>query len=210
MFDEQNEPEHELTSELAAVERQLRGLTPTTPQIDRDRLMFAAGRAAGECSRELVIGNVELSPGPSLQERGKEAATLRVAGIWFWRTTAAMMTAATVLLATMLVWRNHSPATVEQETKPQVVNVVLPASDNHDARMDEFTNRQIRSAPPTTSGYLGARYVALTRGIGAMLELQPVSYDMDSSPGDSRVTPTTARGLLHELQPVPAQSNPRS
>ena len=51
MYDEQESREHELAPELAALERQLRGMTPAAPRVDRDRLMFAAGQAAGAASQ---------------------------------------------------------------------------------------------------------------------------------------------------------------
>ena len=54
MFDEQEQNEPKLTAELAALESRLCGLRPATPQIDRDRLMFAAGRAAEQGPRPLA------------------------------------------------------------------------------------------------------------------------------------------------------------
>ena len=48
MFDKHQQDERELAADLAAVEKQLAGLTPAVPRVDRDRLMFAAGRAAAE------------------------------------------------------------------------------------------------------------------------------------------------------------------
>ena len=44
MFDEHEPAEFELAPDLAALERQLPRLTPAAPRIDRDRLMFEAGR----------------------------------------------------------------------------------------------------------------------------------------------------------------------
>ena len=46
MFDEHESAEFKLTPDLAAMERQLARLTPAAPRIDRDRLMFNAGREA--------------------------------------------------------------------------------------------------------------------------------------------------------------------
>src|SRR5947209_8446338 len=48
MSDERTE--EELPDELKAVEIALRGLTPATGTIDRDRLMYLAGRASAEKS----------------------------------------------------------------------------------------------------------------------------------------------------------------
>jgi hypothetical protein len=46
MLDEQSSEEFQLPAELAALEKQLAGFTPAAARVDRDRLMFAAGRAA--------------------------------------------------------------------------------------------------------------------------------------------------------------------
>src|SRR5262245_36381221 len=98
MFDEQKSNENELTPDLAAFERQLRGLAHglAAPRIDRDQLMLAAGRAAAE-------GPVPATP---------RAARSRA---WLWPAATFTMTAATLFLATMLVWQNHEHAIALQQ-----------------------------------------------------------------------------------------------
>ncbi len=150
MFDEHRPDEIELTLELAAMEARLRRLTPVTPRVDRDRLMFEAGRAIERCANEP-------SPAPSLLGRGNS---------WFWPAATAMMTAATLLLATMLVWQNHSTQPIatnsvfasSARTNPPPKNLEPPAADS--ALPQTLT---WNSAPPITSGYLAMRATSRSR-----------------------------------------------
>jgi hypothetical protein len=88
MHDEPNKPR--LTAELAAFEQQLADLAPTTPRIDRDRLMYDAGRAAA------------LAPSQPTQ-----------LGRNFWQFTTALATAASLLLAVTLLWQPNHPQTAK-------------------------------------------------------------------------------------------------
>lgn len=65
MFDEHEGKRRELSAELAALERQLASLTLAAPQIDRDRLMFAAGQAAASAAEarrqvEVVVAEAKI------------------------------------------------------------------------------------------------------------------------------------------------------
>jgi hypothetical protein len=51
MFNEKQPLGAELTPELAALQAQLARLQPAPLTLDRDRLMFAAGRAAAESEK---------------------------------------------------------------------------------------------------------------------------------------------------------------
>jgi hypothetical protein len=180
MFDKSESGKFELTAELAALERQLAGLMPLPPRVDRDRLMFAAGRAAGRAV--------------STEQRARG----RIA--WLWPAATATMTAASLLLAAMLVWQKelHSDARYAVKPKAAIEAPVTTevAEVNHlanevDARL--WTAR-------ATSGYLGLRHLALTKGVGA-LEPETLTANGHATSADAppRPEPATARDLLDEL-----------
>jgi hypothetical protein len=196
MYDEQKPREPEIAPELIALERQLRGMTPAAPKIDRDRMMFAAGQAAAstEPSHEVRIA------GPSLPANR------------FWPAATFTMTAATLLLATMLVWQRQAyqlaskgdaspPSTNQASEQPREAIAPSPV---------QFATSTLglRAFQHPTSGYLGIRYVALTRGVGA---LEPSSQASTDDVNSSNDTPQTQRNMLEELLPSPRhQMNPRS
>lgn len=130
------------------------------------------------------------------------------------------MTAASVLLAAMLVFR--SPPAFDQ---PHVADVAVtqPSEDASDegihAPADAEPTPTVADAayattdrwsawpwsgPPTT-GYLAARHVALTWGIAA-LERRSAATTTDSvgTNGGASRPPATARELLRELLPEAA------
>jgi hypothetical protein len=178
MFDEQESTQFQLPAELAALEQQLAGFAPAPPHVDRDRLMFAAGRATG-------LGDGEAA---RVHPARSDLAN------WFWPAATVAMTAATLLLATMLVWRtevgagNGGPIVAQHAVtdKPElnVNNRFVPYRGN----LTEF------DAP---INYLGIRYVALTRGVDA-LEREPGDA-MDDTVLPS--SPVPARDMLKELLP---------
>jgi hypothetical protein len=206
MFDEHEPAELELTPDLAAMELQLARLTPAAPHIDRDRLMFAAGREAVIAAQRLR--QTEPSPNPSLQGRGIDAAaTLRVAGPhrWFWPAATATMTAATLLLATMLVWQRAAQPVAAQSATPPLPTNVATAKPDHSGVTESITPAAVQSenfgwpmSSPPTAGYLGQRYIALTRGVG---ELETHNRTANSDFDTSGNTPATQRELLRELLP---------
>jgi hypothetical protein len=188
----QREPEEfELAAELMAIERQLAAIAPAALRIDRDQLMFAAGRAAERGQRGL-------------------AATQRVAGGgWFWPATAAMTTAASVVLAVML-WRQNEPiAVVQGAAKPQAADAAIANQDVAEQMPEvegypDWLHRANWAARPT-QGYLEVRYIALTQGLGDL----PADRSIGGESGDSHdkvpSKPATARGLLLELLPLSAR-----
>ncbi len=213
MSNEHQPDERPLPAELAAVERQLAGLAPTAPRIDRDRLMFEAGRAAADAeSRAVHLGEgasaarsrQEPSPGqgtltPTLShgERGRRG--------WFWPAATATMTAATVLLAVMLVRQDRqSGAPQLVSVPPDKATVETPAAEPRLERDgdESLMLAQSQEAWPLrgqpTRGYLGARYVALTRGVDALADnWRPavVRGGGDASPHE----PQTSREMLEEM-----------
>ena len=206
MYDEQESREPELAPDLAALDRQLRGMTPTAPRVDRDRLMFAAGQAAG-ASAKAESGR----DGRAMyDESGRPihiAGPFR-AGSHFWPAATFTMTAAALLLATMLVWQNRWQPIAQQIVPVQPTVVASETVHSFDAdRSDRLAARnRWQSIPSVNSGYLGVRYVALTRGIGALSEIQSSDSD-DEAPTDDRANSATPRGLLQELLPTAHLSN---
>jgi hypothetical protein len=84
-------------------------------------------------------------------------------------------------------------------------------SSSHDFEFDQparfATRNSWPSIPSVNSGYLSVRYVALTRGVGALPpELQSSGSD-DEAPPNNRAEPSTPRSLLNELLPATHPSN---
>lgn len=176
MHDEHEAHEPQLTGELAALERQLKQLTPTAPRVDRDQLMFAAGRSS------------------RLAERSWTSS-------WFWPAATALTTAATILLASMLVWqRSSSPSVATRSPAATAMVVVKDANEVGSLATDRqawpWSDRQ-------PSGYLGVRYVALTQGVAALDREFPTPVGDAGEPSP----PATARQLLEELLPKPRHTS---
>jgi hypothetical protein len=199
MFDEHEPAEPELTPELAAIERQLARLTPAAPRVDRDRLMFEAGRAS-----------VSPTAGSSYPVH------LPKLGTKFWPAATATMTAATVLLATMLVSQRQSPQLAEQPLLREII--ASPAANQQAAAVappaarPEVNDAYLTSLPQTKTGYLGVRLIAVTSGIGAIDPLDVESIRPNSAhPELQPADPPTARDLMNQLLPKAAQkTHPQS
>lgn len=193
MFDRDESKDFELTPELAALERQLAGLDAAPLQLNRDWLMFEAGRAAGRTDRDL-------------------AATLRVAGAprWFWPSAAAMLTAACVVLAAMLIWPEGSALVTQRDAMLRATTLPelgAPASQDR-SQVERLAER----APPLyqsirpVGGYLEQRYIALTGAIGDTR----FNGGGATTPSTDAAQPATARDLLRDLLPPIAPSPSRS
>jgi hypothetical protein len=195
MSDEEQHKD-ELAPELTALERHLREMLPRAPRVDRDRLMYAAGQAAPRAP----IGI---------------ASTRRVARApgWMWPVATATMTAATVLLGTVLVWQKQPNFIAEKDSQPP--SVVKFASTSTDSETEDSARYAIRDRWPAglspESGYLGVRYIALTRGVNALPFEESSTAGNDSSRDNSRLKPATLRGLIDELFPSSKRTSaPRS
>jgi hypothetical protein len=211
MYDEQKSREPEIASELVALERQLRGMTPTMPRIDRDQMMFAAGHAAGAASIA-VTGQY----GRAMYDdagRPMYAASPSWAGRRFWPAVAVTMTAATLLLAVLLVWQRQSfqVASRGDEQLPTAIPVSeqprMATADSSD-RLEMSPLGSPAFQQFTRNGYLSVRYVALRRGVDALEQtVQATTGDRDSS----SEKPRTQRNMLEELLPSSRHAmNPRS
>jgi len=200
MFDEHEPAEFNIAADLSAVERQLARLTPAAPRIDRDRLMFEAGRAAEQAASEP-------SPTPALRTKNSSiTAMLRIAGSrhQFWPAATATMTAASVLLATMLVWQRQALQLVAQPGAPPIVATQtvdpVPSIVAQSAPQSEMTKSGWPTYRSPQSGYLGVRYIALTRGVNAIEPMFSTNARVYGGK-PSNDLPPTQRELLNELLP---------
>jgi hypothetical protein len=189
MSDQPKPDQFALRPELAALQARLGQFAPSAPRVDRDRLMFEAGRAAEKTrSRELGAG--------SRIDSGVCATGSASAG--FWRAVAATTTAATVLLSATLAWQNR-PAPVAPQTAPSPPVAAAPTNDVSVGSVFSLSRPSALSA-----GYLGARDAALA-GRESDLALEGRS---DRRATSSPTTPTNSRQLLEQL--LPATSRQRS
>jgi hypothetical protein len=182
MFGKREPERTELTPELAALERQLSALSLSPPRIDRDKLMFEAGRAAASRPR----WSINLASPPW-------------GGSRIWPATTAMMTAASVIFATMLILHRDS-ARVAAPTAPQVAPVLVvaqPSVVQPAWRSDFARNAWLASTQPST-GYLGIRQAALTRGVNAI----DSTFSAASNVRDAgEKSDASQRRMLNELLP---------
>ena len=195
MSDERETSKFALTSELAALEQHLAKVELLPPRLDRDLLMFAAGRAAERTTIQREVAG-----------RLPEAASVASVRDWIWPAATAVTTAASIILG-MMLFRNvqtNSLALKSYEPHASGEPVVVRAGEDFRevARLEHPRNTSLH-APSFTSGYLNMRHIALTRGASAS------SLDFRSSAGDSISDghslwnePSTARELLDELLPV--------
>jgi hypothetical protein len=202
MHDKQESHEPELAAELLALERQLRGMSPMVPRVNRDHLMFAAGQAAGTT----LVAEPTPDSGAIYDSTRLVYIARRSWADRCWPAATFTMTAASIMLATVVVWQNRQQ-TIPQQTAP-FQPAIIATNELRESPADEpqFTTRlRWSSIPSANSGYLGVRYVALTRGITAVPTNFQSSDNDHELPADGGVGPATPRGLLHELLPA---SNP--
>lgn len=133
MTDEQDrQPNQKLSPDLQAFEALLASLQPTTGSLERDRLIFEAGKAAAET---------------------EQASPTRAAAQWLWPTVSGVMTTAAVFLLVALVWNSgtvavKTPTNAEQENpnqdigeiaRPTSPSVPESSSDPNDRHDDALT-----------------------------------------------------------------------
>jgi hypothetical protein len=207
MYDEQKSREPEIAPELASLERQLRGIAPTAPRVDRDRLMFAAGQAAATAGTGQDGRAVDDGAGRRLHIAGASWVARR-----FWPAATFTMTAATLLLTTMLVWqRQTNQIALQSYAAPPSINLVseqprekIPPSPGQ-STTSSFGSLAFQRP---SSGDLGIRYVALMRGMSAWESSSQASIDDADSSNDP--APTQRKMLEELLPPSRHQMNPRS
>ena len=184
MFDEHEPAEPELTPDLQAIEGQLARLTPVAARVDRDRLMFEAGKVAAR------PGWPGFGAGPSWH------------GGLLWPAMTTLMTAASLLLAVSLVWQRHSFEVALQE-RSQAASVVQvaeqrPAEVSSTKAQPRLVTAEWMTLRQPAAGYLGIRYAALTRGVNA-IDTGPLNSGIVDPIGE---LDQTQRKMLDELLPT--------
>ena len=116
------------------------------------------------------------------------------------------MTAATLLLGTMLVWQRGRCRSWKGKLsrKRRWRGLMIGRA----RRRSEISTSGWPTLQQPAGGYLGIRYIALTRGVGALEpRFRTAGGDRDSSSS----LPRTQRDLLNELLPSSQRAmNPRS
>jgi hypothetical protein len=155
--------ENDKSDSLGAIERALAGFSPAPPQIDRDRLMFFAGRAnalANEQSQALML--------PTRHNR-------------LWPAATATFAATSLALAGVLAFQTASPPTIVRRDRPvsaPAAQFPQPAASllaNHFSLATPSIEREQREA---SGDYLKIREIALRMGLDA-LGSQPYSAAPD-------------------------------
>jgi hypothetical protein len=162
---------------LLAVQSALAALRVKPPSMDRDRMMFLAGRASAQ----------PLSP---LARRAGEGPGVRAAR-WLWplATTASLLAA--VVLGGLLVKSQTSQIVDRVVYVPVDRPIELPGE--HDAPLAAADESP---GPPLRSDYLVLRRLVLTEGVDAM----PQPADSGQAPPEAKsITPRDAYGRSIDL-----------
>ena len=192
-------------SEMNEIEAALAAWTPRAPQIDRDRLMFAAGHAAAP-TLTLPLGG----RGPnSLPPRGRAgvgaAAPTSVATRYLWPLATSLSTAAALMMAFLLAQDrseragSRAPLTSGRTTARAKV-MIAEIAPTHSPPL-----RGGIALPAVADGtYLALRNRMLT----TPADEWPIrSFDSDVPRGatavedDAALQPPTSRNLLREFLP---------
>lgn len=154
---------------LEAVEIALRGLEAAPPRVERDRLMFLAGRAgAGEASDRQGIS---LSTPYSINRTQHSVQRTKH------RVLTAVLAATSLALALALAFRPASPPVVVYRDPPAPQRVVMPEQPSESAPTSHLVaaaslqsrdRDRDRDRPETSSSYLKTREVALRMGLDAL------------------------------------------
>jgi hypothetical protein len=148
---------------IKPVERLLAEFSPAAPHVDRDRLMFLAGRASAEGGRSEVgdggseVGDVHLSV------RGRSG--------WAWPVATAALAATSLALAialaiqppprTQIVYRDQPSESKASDKPSAITQPVRP-----DVPAEHFTTPALAYVPQ--DNYLRKRDVALRMGLDAL------------------------------------------
>ena len=203
MFDEQETDKFELAPELVAVQNKLANLSPKALRIDRDQLMFNAGRAAERASSASqsdlapyrtasiagATGSASARAGATGSTSARPGAT-GSASARFW-PLAAMTAAATFLISVPFFWQRPVLPIADHTTSPQS-NLVVESTD----LANEPSLPPVWSPRPNT-GYLAVRNIALAHGVGAI----GAEFDAQTPVAPPSSEPTTAPKLLDDLLP---------
>lgn len=172
MSDERTE--EKLPDELKAVETALRGLTPATGAVDRDRLMYLAGRASVLADEPSSVsgatGGLSTRAGRDTASTAGRASsgTQRLARIS--RFAWPLATAALVLLSLTLSGR-----LLYISGRSERILVVQKASQRDELPVATASVVGFQSAPSGGFSYMQLRNAVLNRGVDA-LPAQAVSH----------------------------------
>jgi hypothetical protein len=181
----------ELPDDLQQFESLLRGCTPATPRLERDRLMYLAGRASIETGAANSETVADLKPSPLAGEgrvRGNAAdsalplpnahAKKAVHFAWAWPlATAALLLLSLTLGAAILFRRAETRIVYVTEPAPSVAALAALPSDP--GKQSATANAELN--------YLQVRNLVLAHGVEAL----PDGYAAASShrSEEPRVTP---------------------
>ncbi len=152
--------EFDKSDPLEAIERTLAGFGPAPPRIERDRLMFLAGRASAERRR------------PSRRD-----GALAVANRWLWPAATGMLGATAAALAMALVLRQEPRVLIVEREMPVSVRAAAPqqiASAAVDFNAATALRREPAASRVPAENYLRTREVALRMGLDAIGSQQTV------------------------------------
>jgi hypothetical protein len=176
--------ERESSTGLNPIEQALRSFAPIAPQLDRDRLMFLAGRANAE-------GRGLLAPSMGNLSRSERATR------WLWPASSAALAATSLALAIALFTRSTpQPQLIVRDAPASAVAPQSPVSNGDTAPRRQYATALPRPAPANSESYLKTREVAFRMGLDALGS--PPSGGSELSPG------TTYIELLEALAAPPA------
>jgi hypothetical protein len=153
---------------LDPIERALSNFSAAPPQIDRDRLMFLAGQASAEASRE-APGDKDDS---NTQMTGKLTHPARLAKgdrlRWLWPASTAALAAISLGLLLILVVRPASQPLIVYRERPAVKLAAQQPRRESTAEIPSALPVAVHAAHLTADSYLRTRDVALRMGLDAL------------------------------------------
>jgi len=195
MSDELNLPD-----DLRAIEARLAAKTPPVTSIDRDRLLYRAGFAAGVQSVQVAVANP-----PALAKRSRREV------LWASATSAAI--AAALVVAFTLIWRQDDAhdevASAATSNAPAIVG--HPVDDAQ--TLEPAVVLHLPAESDFVADAIDADQQTLSRPIFA-LRMRPGSFAAIDRPiftadAAASAPAKTARQLLNELLPTAPSTNDR-
>lgn len=174
---------------LECVQQMLTRFAAAPARIDRDRLMFLAGRASAEGSGKSVQGSGDGRQGSELSTTfsvlstecpapGGSVAALNVPhqprrhAAWLWPAATSLFATTSLVLLVMVIARPPAPPAVPAWDTPSVVAVAEPSSPNAPPTRPAMADRSVplgalAGGPPglLANNYLRTRDVALRIGV---------------------------------------------
>jgi hypothetical protein len=184
----------DLPDDLQQFESLLRGCTPSTPQLERDRLMYLAGRASAEAAiAEEMLADLKPSPLVGEAPRGYPVRGTAAKSIvpllktqshrtnfqsWTWPLASAALLLLSLTLGAAILFR-HAETRIVYVTEPSPSVAALAALPSDPAKPS--------ATPNAEPNYLLVRNLVLAHGVEALPDNHPtVSSHRSEEP---RVTP---------------------